>query len=74
VDADSLIPDPDTEPDPAFQVKSGSRGLMTKNWKNNSWKKLIFVQFTFTSASLKDVQATGEAFRPKKRTSNTSKN
>jgi hypothetical protein len=32
------------------------------------------VKFTFTLAFLKDVQATGNAFNPQKRTSSTSKN
>jgi hypothetical protein len=43
VDPDLLNLDPDTDPDPAFQVKpdtdrdqSGSRVLVTKNWKNTT--------------------------------------
>jgi hypothetical protein len=37
VDPDSLNPDPDTDPDPAFQVNPDTdQGLMTKNLKNTA--------------------------------------
>ncbi len=46
---------------------------MTKTWrKKHSWK--IYdqkLQFTYPMASIKDVQATGEAFSPQKKTSST---
>jgi hypothetical protein len=50
---------------------------MTKNCKNTSEKKSFFdqkLQFTYDKASIKDGQATGEAFSPQKRTSSTSEN
>ncbi len=51
----------------------GSRVLMTKNWlKIQLEKKLYF--FDQNEASLHDVQVTGEAFNPQKRTSGTSEN
>jgi hypothetical protein len=53
---------------------------MTKNLKNVQQKKKfdirIFNQkllFSYPYASINDVQATGEAFSPQKRTSSTSK-
>jgi hypothetical protein len=51
---------------------------MIKNWgKNYSCKTVFFLgrklQFTNPYASIKDAQATGEAFGPQKRTSRTSK-
>jgi hypothetical protein len=53
---------------------------MTKNRgkKITAGKNLIFsfdqkLQFTYPLATIKDVQATGEAFSPQKRTSSTSK-
>ncbi len=65
VDLDSLNPDPD----PAFQVNPdpdfGSRVLMTKNLKNTAEKIFFFDQkwlFSYPQASIKNVQATGEAF------------
>jgi hypothetical protein len=69
VDPDSLNPDPD----PVFQViyESGSR-ILTKNWKKYSWEKIYLfdqkLQFTYPEASLKDIEDTGEAFSPQKRT------
>jgi hypothetical protein len=61
--------------DTSYQCSgSGSRVLMTKKFKKftaeQNDKK---VQFTYPYASIKDVQATGEAFSPQKRTSSTSK-
>jgi hypothetical protein len=57
--------------------RSWSRVLMIKNWKkNNSWKISFFdqkLQFTYPYGSVKDIQATGEAFSPQKRTFSTSK-
>ena len=67
-DPDSLIPDPD----PVFLAEywSGSEVLMTKNLKKFTVKKIAI----YLSIGLhKRVQATGEAFSPQKRTSNTSK-
>ncbi len=53
----------------------GSRVLMTTNWKKTV-KFLIYIFFdkncNYLWASIKDVQATGDAFSPQKRTSNTS--
>jgi hypothetical protein len=51
---------------------------MTKNLKKITAEKnqYFFVQklqFTYTETSIKDVQATGEAFSPQKRTFSTSK-
>ncbi len=50
---------------------------MTKNWKKILQKNLNFfyqkLQFTHPKVSINDVQATGEAFSPQKRTSSTSK-
>ncbi len=61
-------PDPaffvNADPDPAFfQCGSGSRVLITKNWKKFTAEKLIIfvdqkLQFTYPKASKKDVQAT----------------
>jgi hypothetical protein len=65
-------PDPDTN-----WIHAGSRVLMTKNKnKNDSWKKImnffldLKLQFTYSQASIKDFQATKEAFTLQKRTSN----
>ncbi len=63
-----LIPDPE----PKFWWPK------SKNWENFSAKtKLYFLdktqQFTYHQASIKYAQATGEGFRPQKRTSSTSK-
>jgi hypothetical protein len=63
---------------PETENRSISRVLMTKNWEKLQLKKnFIFfyqkLQFTYPLASIKDVQATGEAFSPQKRTSSTSK-
>jgi hypothetical protein len=74
----------DTDQDLAFQAEyrsgSGSRVLMTKNWSefNNVVKKNVNVfsqeqQFTHPYASIKDIQATEEAFNQQKRTSSSSK-
>jgi hypothetical protein len=64
---------PDTDPDPAFQVNPDPIGIhfMTKNKRNKIQQKILYffdqtLQFTF-------VQATGEALS-QKRTSNTLKN
>jgi hypothetical protein len=50
---------------------------MTKNWKNFTTENFDYfffnLQFTYPYASIKDAQATGEAFSPQKRTSITSK-
>jgi hypothetical protein len=54
-----------------MRIQSGSRVFMIKNWKKFTAE--IFFQFTYPYASIKDVQATGEAFSPQKRTSSTSK-
>ncbi len=77
----------DPDPDTAFQVKgdsesisvsgseSGSRVLVTKNATENLYSLFLNqkLQFTYPLAFPKDVQATGEAFSPQKRTSDTSK-
>jgi hypothetical protein len=75
--------DPDTAfffyADHSMEFGSGSRDLMTKNWKNLQLENtaffifLIKLQFTgtFLYTSIKDVQATGEVFIPQKRTSST---
>ncbi len=54
---------------------SGSRVLMTKNWKYYSWKILTYFwkKKLCPKASIKDVQATWDAFGTQKRTSSTSK-
>jgi hypothetical protein len=52
---------------------------MTKNLKKLKAEKICLyfldqkLQFTYPHASIKDAQATGEAFRPQKRTSSNSK-
>ncbi len=48
---------------------------MNKNLKKFTAEKKIdmILQFTYPYASIKDVQATGEAFSHQKRTSSTSK-
>ncbi len=67
-----------TDPDP-IRIQSGSRALMTKNWKKiTAEKKFKFVfdqklQFTYPYASIKYVQVTEEASSSQKRPSNTSK-
>jgi hypothetical protein len=43
------------------------------SWKCNFYFLDQKLQFTFPYASIKDAQATGEAFSPQKRTSSTSK-
>jgi hypothetical protein len=58
--------------------ESGSRVLMTKTLKKYSGNlSIIFFNqkllFTSPLTSVKDVQATGEAFSPQKRTSSTTK-
>jgi hypothetical protein len=68
-----------TDPDPnpiRIRIQSGSRALMTKNWKKNWLKKFFFDQnlhFTYPEASIKNVQVTEEALSSQKRPSNTSK-
>jgi hypothetical protein len=56
---------------------SGSRVLMTNNWKKYSWKKIYLffdqIAIDWSLGLLKDVQAILEAFSPQKRTSSTSK-
>jgi hypothetical protein len=51
---------------------------MTKNWEKFKAGKFLYffdekLQFSYPLASIKDAQATGEAFSPQKRTSSTSK-
>jgi hypothetical protein len=52
---------------------------MTKTWENLQLKKIVYflkekkLQFTYPYASIKDGQATGEAFSPQKRTYSPSK-
>jgi hypothetical protein len=46
---------------------------MTKNYEIKDEKIDQKLQFIYPKASTKDVQATGEAFSPLKRTSSTSK-
>jgi hypothetical protein len=62
----------ETYPDPAFYAenRTGSRVLMTKNFKKITAKK--FVYFFWINNDRKDVQTTEEAFSPQKRTSSTS--
>jgi hypothetical protein len=71
-DPDSFNPDPDS----AFQLNpdpdAGFWWPKIEKWQQ---KKFLFfdqLQFTYPYASIKDVQSTGEAFSPQKRTSNTS--
>ncbi len=62
-----------------IRIQSGSRALMTKNWKKITAEKKIKIflnlklQFTYPQASIKYVQVTEEAFSSQKRPSNTSK-
>ncbi len=69
VNLDSLNPDPDTN--------LGFWWLKNEDEKKQLKEKFIFfdqkLQFTSPKASIKDVQATGEAFSPHKRTSGISK-
>jgi hypothetical protein len=47
---------------------------MTKNWKTFAVKKkfcMFKIAIAYPQASIKDVQAAGEAFSPQKRTSST---
>ncbi len=70
-----------TDPDPIrirIRIKSGSRALMTKNWKKLHWKKnyIFFGSKATIYLSLglhKESQVTEEAFSYQKRPSNTSK-
>jgi hypothetical protein len=61
-DPDSLIPDPDSAFLAEYQSGSGSGVFMTKIDKNVPYSSKI-------SKDSKDVQATWEAFSPKKKTS-----
>ncbi len=83
MDSESLKPDPRT--DSAFQVNPDSDPIRIQGFNNQKLKEKnageIFLdlfdqklQFTYTYASIKDVQATGEAFSSQKKTSSTSKN
>jgi hypothetical protein len=72
-----LNPDPDTDPDPAFQVNPDPEMDPDPGFGDQKMKKKILLKtsfFTYPYASIKDVQATGEAFSPQKRTSSNSKN
>jgi hypothetical protein len=64
------------DPDPAFQASPDPDVLMTKNSRKNLnvdfFLPFLDQKLQFTLASIKDVQATGEAFSPQKRTSSTS--
>ncbi len=59
-----------------IRIQSGSRSLMTKNWKNYSWKNFFLSKtaiYLFLGLHIKYVQVTEEAFSSQKRPSNTSK-
>jgi hypothetical protein len=58
------------DPDPGFDDLKLKKITAEKNINFLGDQKL---QFTYPLASIKDVQATGEAFSPQKRTSSTSK-
>ncbi len=54
-----------------------SRGFATEKNKSENFFLYLFrskMQFTYSQDSLKDVQGTGEAFSPQKKTSSNSKN
>jgi hypothetical protein len=86
---ESSVVDPDSDPAfqeipdliPTYPnlIRIRIQGLITKIWKKIQWKfiqKLFFsskLQLTYPWGFIKDVQATGEAFSPQKRTSRTSK-
>ncbi len=81
VDPDSS--NPDTNPDPAFQVNPDTDPDPGFWWpktaeKKYSWNFFFFfdpkLQFTCSYATIKYLQATGEAFSSQKRTYSTSKN
>jgi hypothetical protein len=57
-----------------YRSGSGSRVLMTKNWKKFT-AEIFFIYFVDQKLQFTypDVQATGEAFSSQKRTSSTSK-
>ncbi len=65
---DSLSPDPAFYAEYRYRSGTGSRVLMNKNCKNLQLKQknLVFfgqkLQFIYPWSSIKDVQATGEAF------------
>jgi hypothetical protein len=81
------VADPDwfnADPDPAFFLIADLDPVLDPGFfMNENWTKLkltkiyIFfdkkLQYTYSYASIKDAQATEEAFRPQKRTSNNSK-
>ncbi len=62
-------------PGSSISIESGSKVLIIKNWRKKIWLKFFFLQF-FLNPKLRftQVQATGEAFSPQKRTSSTKKN
>ncbi len=86
VDPDSLNPESDswnpyTDPDQTFQVNPDpgtDPGFWWSKIEEKNWDEFFFfyqkLQFTYplALASIKNVQATGEAFSPQKRTSSTS--
>jgi hypothetical protein len=63
-----LMADPD--PDPGFDDQKLKK---IYSWKFNFYFLDQKLQFTYPYASIKDAQATGEAFSLQKRTSSTSK-
>ncbi len=76
MDTDLLNLDPDRNPDPGFQGKTGygSGVLMAKTGKNTAYFHIFFdqkLQFTYPQDTIKDVQVIGEAFSPQKRTFST---
>ncbi len=59
----------DLDPDPGLLIIDE---FVKKLYKFYNWKNLVFdqkLQFIYPYASMKDVQATGEAFRPQKKAS-----
>jgi hypothetical protein len=71
VDLDSLNLYPDKDPDPAFQKNPDPR--LDQRLKKKIQPEKFKFKFPYPLAYFKDVQATGEAFSPQKRTSSTSK-
>ncbi len=67
--------DPDTDPDPAFQVNPDPDLIRIQGFDDRKLKKKIQMKiFFYQKLQFTCVQAAGKDFRPQKRTSSTLKN
>jgi hypothetical protein len=72
VDPDSLIPDSNTDPDPAFQVNPDPDQVRIQGFDDQKLKKIKTAENCFLSFFDNYVLATGEASSRQKITSSTS--